>query len=126
MHRGYAPGREILRQLAWECRKLAGPLASGLTYSMEMRSAQGSAAGSPGLTALFAEVGGPAGAGASVFSATAALSGGALCEGEAVDDGVRGLSNGGAISRASTGKSCACCSDHLAARPFSGLFVLYS
>src|SRR6266446_5718585 len=44
----------------------------------------------------------------------------------AASAGVAAFSSGGAISRGSTGKNCACCSAHFAASPFKGLFVLYS
>src|SRR5215468_12108519 len=96
-------------------------------YSMEMRSAHGSVGGPVG-AAWLAEGGvdcSDVGAGklrAAEGGASEVL--GATVGGAAAP--AFDVSNGGAMSRGSTGKRCACCSDHLAARPFSGLFVLYS
>src|SRR5690348_7422119 len=96
-------------------------------YSMEMRSAHGSAGG-PVVVAWLAKGGvdcSDVGAGELRAAEVGAAEGlGATMGGAAAS--VFDFSSGGAMSRASTGKRCACCSDHLAARPFSGLFVLYS
>ena len=126
MHRSYAPAREILRQLAAECR--AGLSANKLTfvYSMEMRSAHGSAGG-PVVLARLAKGGvDGSGGGAGELRADEAWASEGLVATGGAGTSVFGDSSGGAMSRASTGKRCACCSDHLAARPFSGLLVLYS
>src|SRR6185369_13341116 len=92
-------------------------------YSTEMRCAHGSAGNSVALAWLPVDGDGcsvrgaaPLGSGETWASAELAVAGDVAAS-------IFGFSRGGAISRASTGKRCACCSDHLAARPFSGLLV---
>src|SRR5579862_8762952 len=116
MHRGRSPDRRFYAKWAEnaEKRREQAKIRADAFYSMEMRWFQGWAAGSAesdaGGEALPSDAGCVAGAG-----------------GDGVSAGTgRGLSSGGARSRVSTGKRWACCSAHFAARPFSGLLVLYS
>src|SRR5437773_4030228 len=132
MHRRDTPGREILRQVAFECRIPQGgaclqPLASydSTLVSMVIRSAQGSGDAEPFASRFCNDSDGGSRADLVPFPVLDASTAGANGTG-AASAGVAAFSSGGAISRGSTGKNCACCSAHFAASPFKGLFVLYS
>src|SRR5258706_11989848 len=134
MLRGQTPDKGILRQLALDCRilrKVTDDVARRGSYSMLMRSVQGSesAAGFAsevlGASLAFAGVIEPAAVEICSPALRIASSIDAAATGDVSPAGAT-FSSGGAMSRVSTGKSCACCSAHFAARPFKGLFVLYS
>src|SRR5882724_5802702 len=140
---GYAPGKGILRQLAFDCRILrklqmsvTDIVARRDSYSMLMRSVQGSGS-AVGFASSFLGPSVDAAAGVEVARvegaageltppvSRAVTSIDAVPTGDVSPAGATFFS-GGAMSRASTGKSCTCCSAHFAASPFKGLFVLYS
>src|ERR1700752_5265520 len=137
MLRGQAPVKGILRQLAFDCRILRKVTDVGYryrmtgSYSMLMRSVHGSRSAAGLASAVLGASLAVAGV---MEAAVVEICSFALRTVSSIDPAVTGdvspagatLSSGGAISRASTGKSCACCSAHFAASPFKGLLVLYS